>query len=98
MEDGLLVALSTPGAEGSPRDHRASRDQDFSRTTDLETAKRRLTVEALKTDRLFNEARRTLAALAFNAVRQDAADRRQRPRTEDELDAESLTVGSRPPM
>jgi hypothetical protein len=50
------------------------------------TAKRRLTIEALKTDRLFNEARRTLAnpaALAFNAVRQDA---------------ESLTVGSRPPM
>jgi hypothetical protein len=65
------------------------------RTTDLETAKRRLTVEALKTDRLFDEARRTLAnpaALAFNAVRQDAADRRQRPRTEDELDAESLAL------
>ena len=65
------------------------------RTTDPETAKRRLAVEALKTDRLFNEARRTLAnpaALAFNAVRQDAADRRQRPRTEDELDVESVAL------
>ena len=63
------------------------------RTTDLEIAKRRLTVEALKTDRLFNEARRTLAnpaALGFKAAQDDAADRRKRPRTEDELEAEDI--------
>src|SRR2546425_11536561 len=31
-------------------------------------------------------------ALAFHAVQQDVAERRQRPRTEDELDAESLAL------
>lgn len=63
------------------------------RTTDLDTAKRRLAVEALKTDRLFTEARRTLtnpAALATHAAVRDAADRRKRPRTEDELEAEDI--------
>jgi hypothetical protein len=65
------------------------------RTTDLETAKRRLAVEALKADRLFADARRTLAnpaARAFRAVQQDVEDRRKRPRTEDELDAESFAL------
>ena len=65
------------------------------RTTDLDTAKRRLAVEALKADQLFADARRILAnpaALAFHAVQRDAEDRRKRPRTEDELEAESLAL------
>jgi integrase len=65
------------------------------RTTDLDTAKRRLAVEALKADRLFEDARRILAnpdALAFHAVQRDAEDRRKRPRTDDDLDAESLAL------
>ena len=44
-------------------------------TTDLDTAKRRLAVEALKADRLFEDARGILAnpdALAFHAVQRDA--------------------------
>src|SRR5262249_21140704 len=44
-------------------------------------------------DRLFEEARRVLAnpdARAFRGVQQDIEDRRKRPRTDDELDAESL--------
>jgi integrase len=63
------------------------------RTTDLETAKRRLALEVIKADRRFAEARRVLAnpeARAFRAVQQDIEDRRKRPRTDDELDAESL--------
>src|SRR5262249_32502996 len=63
------------------------------RTTDLDTAKRRLAVQALNADRLFEEDRRVLAnadARAFRAVQQDIEDRRKRPRTDDELDAESL--------
>jgi integrase len=63
------------------------------RTTDLETAKRRLALEVIKADRRFAEARRVLAnpdARAFLAVQQDVEDRRKRPRTDDELDAESL--------
>jgi integrase len=65
------------------------------RTNDLDIAKRRLAVEALKADRLFEEARRVLAnpdARAFHAVRQDIEDRRKRPRTDDDLDAESLAL------
>src|SRR4029453_12127497 len=65
------------------------------RTTDLDTAKRRLAAEILRTDRLFTEARRILAnpaALAALTVQRDAEDRRKRPRTEDELDAESLAL------
>jgi integrase len=41
------------------------------------------------------DARRILAnpdALAFNTVQRDAEDRRKRPRTDDELDAESLAL------
>jgi hypothetical protein len=65
------------------------------RTSDLETAKRRLALEVIKADRRFEEARRILAnpdARAFRAVQQDVEDRRKRPRTEDELDAESLAL------
>src|SRR4030095_10726617 len=65
------------------------------RTTDLETAKRRLALEVIKADRRFEEARRVLAnpdARAFRAVQQDVDDRRKRPRTDDELDAESLAL------
>jgi Phage integrase SAM-like domain len=64
-------------------------------TSDLDTAKRRLAVEALKADRLFDEARRVLTnpdARAFRAVQQDVEDRRKRPRTDEELDAESLAL------
>jgi integrase len=65
------------------------------RTTDLNTAKRRLAEEALKADRLFEDARRILAnpdAVAFVIAQRDAEDRRKRPRTDDELDAESLAL------
>jgi integrase len=65
------------------------------RTNDLDTAKRRLAIEALKADRLFNEARCVLAnpdALAFLMTQRDVEDRRKRARTDDELDAESLAL------
>jgi integrase len=65
------------------------------RTTDLETAKRRLAAEVLRTDRLFTDARRLLsnpAALTTLAVQRDVEDRRKRPRTEDEHEAESLAL------
>jgi integrase len=65
------------------------------RTTDLETAKRRLALEVIKSDRRFEEARRILAnpdARAFRAVQQDVEHRRKWPRTDDELDAESLAL------
>jgi integrase len=48
-----------------------------------------------KADRRFEEARRVLAnpdARAFRAVQQDVEDRRKRPRTDDERDAELLAV------
>jgi len=64
-------------------------------TNDLDTAKRRLALEVIKADRRFEEARRVLAnpdARAFRAVQQDVEDRRKRPRTDDELDAESLAL------
>jgi integrase len=65
------------------------------RTTDLGTAKRRLALEVIKSDRRFEEARRILAnpdARAFRAVQQDVEHRRKWPRTDDELDAESLAL------
>jgi integrase len=65
------------------------------KTTDLDTAKRRLAAEILRTDRLFTEARRILnnpAALAALTVQRDAEERRKWPRTDDELDVESLAL------
>jgi integrase len=65
------------------------------RTTDSDEAKRRAAREAIKADHRIEEARRLLnnpVARAQRMVQDHVEDHRRRPRTDEELEAESMAV------